>query len=154
MERGAQKDGAQKGRLTVRVQLFGGYHIFSTTQGPGGPTPTAIKIVDDWVKMSGPLVPNAPPEIEMNSEFWPGLQVEQFHDSVTWTAPLVFDKPVSDKPTAILLTLTGQVCEKNCIPIRDDKFEASFSGFTEVEQPKGTPGFCGRRIARSSGISN
>jgi thiol:disulfide interchange protein len=140
VERGAQKDGAQKGRLTVTVQLFGGYHIFSTTQGPGGPTPTAIKIVDDWVKMTGPLVPSAPPEIEMNSEFWPGLQVEQFHDSVTWTAPLVFDKPVSDKPTAILLTLTGQVCEKNCIPIRDDKFEASFSGFTEVEQPKGTPG--------------
>jgi hypothetical protein len=49
VERGTEQGGVQKGRLTVTVQLFGGYHIFSTTQGPGGPTPTTIKMIDDWV---------------------------------------------------------------------------------------------------------
>lgn len=129
-----------KGKLHVSVQLFGGYHIFSTTQGPGGPTPTVIKIVDDWAKATGPFVPSTQPEIELNSEFFPNVQVEQFHDSVTWTAPIAINKPLEASLGPLRVTLEGQVCEKNCIPIRDARCDATFTGFLEPEVVHGTPG--------------
>ena len=120
-----------KGKVSVTAKLAGKYHIFSTTQGPGGPSPTIIKAMGKEFKVTGPFVPDHAPEVENNSEFWPGLAVEQFHDTVTWTAPILFSAPVGEKPASIELSLDGQVCEKNCIPIRSEKIEASFAGWIE-----------------------
>ena len=127
-----------KGKVTVTAKMTGKYHIFSTTQGPGGPTPTVIKLVSKDLKLTGPFVPDRSPEVENNSEFWPGLAVEQFHDSVTWTAPVLFSASPGEMPSPIELTLDGQVCEKNCIPILAEKIEATFSGWIEAA-PNATP---------------
>ena len=121
----------RKGKLHVTVELFDGYHIFSTTQGPGGPIPTTIKIAEDWANTTGPFVPNAPAQIELNSEFFPNIAVEQHVEIVTWTAPILFTGPMDKAPGPLSIVLQGQVCEKNCIPIRDAKAEATFSGFIE-----------------------
>ncbi|MEI6524722.1 MAG: hypothetical protein WCP62_01760, partial [Planctomycetota bacterium] len=91
-----------KGRVSLTTKLSGKYHIFSTTQAPGGPSPTVIKIAGIKIagklaKLSGPFVPDRPPEVDRNSEFWPGLDVEQFSDKVTWTAPIQLAQAPGDK---------------------------------------------------------
>ena len=138
-----------KGRVSLTTKLSGKYHIFSTTQAPGGPSPTVIKIAGIKIagklaKLSGPFVPDRPPEVDRNSEFWPGLDVEQFSDKVTWTAPIQLAQAPGDKsgpiapgsiePGPIELTVEGQVCEKNCIPIRDEKVQATFAGWIEEKE--------------------
>lgn len=130
----------RKGRLHVTVELFNGYHIFSTTQGPGGPTPTTIKILSDWAKTTGPFVPSAPPKIELNSPAFPNVPVEQHEEIVTWTAPIAISGELSESPPALEIALEGQVCEENCIPIRDAKASAEFAGFLEPVASAGTPG--------------
>jgi thiol:disulfide interchange protein len=123
-----------KGRVSLTTKLSGKYHIFSTTQAAGGPSPTVIKLIGKQAKLLGPFVPDRAPEVDRNSEFWPGLDVEQFSDKVTWTAPIEFAQPPGEKPGPIELTVEGQVCEKNCIPIRDEKVSASFDGWIEIKQ--------------------
>ena len=116
-----------KGRVVLSAKLSGKYHIFSTTQAAGGPSPTVIKLLGKQAKIVGPFVPDRAPEIDRNSEFWPGLNVEQFSNQVTWTAPIQFSESPGEKPGPIELSVEGQVCEKNCIPIRDEKVKATFT---------------------------
>jgi thiol:disulfide interchange protein len=123
-----------KGRVSLTTKLSGKYHIFSTTQAPGGPSPTVIKLAGKLAKLTGPFVPDRAPEVDRSSEFWPGLDVEQFSNTVTWTAPIQFAQSPGDKPEPIQLTVEGQVCEKNCIPIRDETVQASFSGWIEEKE--------------------
>ena len=121
----------RKGKVSLTAKLSGKYHIFSTTQAPGGPSPTVIKLLGKQAKLSGPFVPDRPPEVDKNSESWPGLAVEQFSNTVTWSAPIEWTESLETKPGRIELTIEGQVCEKNCIPIRDEKVPAEFSGWVE-----------------------
>lgn len=123
-----------QGRIYLTAKLAGKYHIFSTTQAAGGPSPTIIKIAGKQAKLSGPFIPDRAPDIDRNSEFWPGLDVEQFSSTVTWTAPIQLNEAPGDQPGPIELTVEGQVCEKNCIPIRDEKVQAKFDGLVEVKE--------------------
>jgi len=123
-----------KGRVTLTTKLSRKYHIFSTTQAPGGPSPTVIKLTSKQAKLTGPFVPDRAPDIDRNSPVWPGLDVEQFSNNVTWIAPIQFAQSPGDKPEPIELTVEGQVCEENCIPIRDEKVPASFTGWIEEKE--------------------
>ena len=123
-----------KGRVSLTAKLSGKYHIFSTTQAPGGPSPTVIKLSGKEAKLTGPFVPDRAPDIDRNSPVWPGLDVEQFSDNVTWIAPIQFAQSPGDKPEPIELRVEGQVCEENCIPIRDEKVPASFAGWIEEKE--------------------
>jgi thiol:disulfide interchange protein len=123
-----------KGRVVLSAKLSGKYHIFSTTQAAGGPSPTVIKLLGKQAKIVGPFVPDRAPEIDRNSEFWPGLNVEQFSNQVTWTAPIQFSESPGEKPGPIELSVEGQVCEKNCIPIRDEKVKATFTNWVQEKE--------------------
>lgn len=123
-----------KGRVILTAKLSRKYHIFSTTQAAGGPSPTVIKLAGKQAKLTGPFVPDRPPEVDRNSPFWPGLDVEQFSNNVTWIAPIQFAQAPGDKPEPIELMVEGQVCEENCIPIRDEKVQASFAGWIEEKE--------------------
>ncbi|MFN9602363.1 MAG: protein-disulfide reductase DsbD domain-containing protein [Planctomycetota bacterium] len=118
-----------KGKVRVTATLSDGYHIFSTTQPPGGPSPTVLKILTSGVQVTGPFVPDTPPDIELNSPIFSNISIEQHSLEVTWTAPILVPTPVPDPPSPLEIQIDGQVCAESCIPVRGEKVEASFAGF-------------------------
>jgi suppressor for copper-sensitivity B len=122
-----------KGKLRVTASMIDGFHIFSTTQPPGGPTPTVIKVLTPEVKVTGPFVPDVPPDVELNSPIFANISIEQHSGTVTWTAPILVSNVDPSTPKSITVQVDGQVCDESCIPVRGEKVEAVFSGFTEPE---------------------
>ncbi len=120
-----------KGKLRVTATISDGFHIFSTTQPPGGPTATVIKVLTPEVKVTGPFVPDMPPDVELNSPIFANISIEQHSGTVTWTAPILFPSPPPDAPQPITVQVDGQVCDESCIPIRGEKIEATFAGFSK-----------------------
>jgi suppressor for copper-sensitivity B len=124
--------GTGKGKVRVTATLTEGYHIFSTTQPPGGPSATVLKILSQGVQLTGPFVPDSPPRIETNSPVFGNIPIEQHESHVTWTAPLLMSTPISDAPSPIEIQIDGQVCSESCIPVRAEKVEAAFVGFVNA----------------------
>jgi len=123
------EEGGKRGRVSVKVTLEEGHHIFSTTQPPGGPSATVLSFVAPGITLAGPFSPDASFEVSTNEFGFEGLRVEQHHDSVTWTAPVVFGTGLGTTPAAIKLKIDGQVCKESCIPIRGEEVSAEFKGF-------------------------
>ncbi len=133
--------GTGKGKLRVTATLSEGYHIFSTTQPPGGPTATVIKVLTPGVQVRGPFVPDVPPEIELNSPIFGNISIEQHHNKVTWTAPITLPESLVSDPPPLEVQVDGQVCDESCIPVRGEKIEANFTGFIEPAPTAATSSF-------------
>ncbi len=118
------EDGALKGKVKVHVKLAPGYHIYSTTQPSGGPLPTVISIAGSFAKPLGPFVSTSDPDVSFEIPTFEGIQVEQFENEVTWIAPISFSKPLDGSQRELILHINGQVCERACIPIRDEEVVA------------------------------
>ncbi|MEQ1825085.1 MAG: protein-disulfide reductase DsbD domain-containing protein [Pirellula sp.] len=123
------EEGGLAGRVTVNLTLESGHHTFSTTQPAGGPSPTVINITSPGVTLSGPFSPNNSFEISLKEEGFEGLRCEIHHDSVSWTAPVKFEKPVSDPPAPIKVKVNAQVCKSSCIPVQGLELNAKFKGY-------------------------
>lgn len=117
---------SDRGRISVTAIMGAGYHTYSTTQPADGPTPTRIKLVDDFVELAGPFVPDHEPEIGEN-EAWPGVRVEEYHEEVTWTAPIRFRKP-ADESVQMSVQVDALVCQTACQPV-SEKVSAKFAGY-------------------------
>ncbi len=125
----------QTGRVQVTASIESGWHMYSTTQAEGGPNKTAIELLSDQVKLSGPFVPDHAPDVSLIDVF-PGLPIEEHHDVVTWTAPFTVVKTFDTERDKLEVSVVGQVCKTDgaCIPI-NEKLSASFQG-TFGEKPR------------------
>jgi suppressor for copper-sensitivity B len=121
--------GGQRGRLTVSVELAKGYSIYSVSQPKGGPIKTTIGVSTTGVKLEGPFTPDQPPKISNNETGFEGVQVEKHFDQIHWTAPIQLDKSLAQTPGELEITIDGQVCKDNCVPIDQEKILAAFQGF-------------------------
>lgn len=106
--------------LRVTAKLGGDYHIYSTTQPPGGPRRTVIKIASSGVKLTGKFTPDSAPKVGPSDVFG-GLNVEEHAGEVTWTAPVQIDAPLSGD---VKITVAALTCaEGRCVP-SDETFTA------------------------------
>jgi len=123
------EEGGGRGRVSLSVKLEDGHHIFSTTQPPGGPSATVITLVSPGVKLAGPFTPDTSYDVLLDVLGFEGLRVEQHHDAVVWTAPVVFEPALGESPMTLNLKIDGQVCRESCIPVRGEQVKADFQGF-------------------------
>ena len=125
----ATADG-ELGELAVTAQLGAGWHIYSTTQQSGGPKPTRFEIRTDGIVIAGPFRPDRPPKTKHDPNF--RVPLEEFADTVTWTAPIRISKSLDSQSLKIEGLVKGQICEESgsCILLRDldPNFSASFAG--------------------------
>ena len=82
------KTGTQLGVLSVELAVPEGWHCFSTTQLPGGPTKSTITISGKGVKVVGDFVPLEPPESHVVAEF-NNLVCEEHQGFVVWDLSLI-----------------------------------------------------------------
>ncbi|QDT11209.1 protein-disulfide reductase DsbD family protein [Planctomycetes bacterium K23_9] len=110
--------GTDEGVLEVEVVLSQGWHVFSTTQESGGPIPTSITIAaPKAVQLSGAFQPDHEPE-SAESDVFEGVTIEEFHDSVIWSAKIVLPPGYQGD---IEVAVDGQTCSEagSCTPVQE-----------------------------------
>ncbi|QDV22276.1 protein-disulfide reductase DsbD family protein [Aureliella helgolandensis] len=115
----------QEGRLSVFAEVADGFHTYSTTQAEGGPLPTAIEVEGEQIKLSGPFVADHEPTLALD-DVWPGLEIQEYHGQVVWTAPFAVLQEFAPEKTTFKVQVDALVCgEGSCVPA-GDTVEAAF----------------------------
>ncbi len=107
--------------LMITAEIEPGWHVYSLTQPPGGPTKTKIELTpSSKYHLAGQFRSQPEPTTRVDKEAWVGLTIEEHADQVTWYAPIELAAGV-DPAT---LTITGEVrmlaCKESCIPVNKD----------------------------------
>jgi len=104
----------------VSVQMQGGWHVYSITQGAGGPIPTRITVPDGQPFRLAGGVSGPRPHVAMDLNF--EINTETYEGSATFNLPIVV---VADTPAvrqALNINVRYQACnDKNCLPPRTVK---------------------------------
>jgi thiol:disulfide interchange protein len=77
--------------LVVTAVLEEGWHLYATTQKPGGPIATAITVAADSPRrLAGSFTADTPPHERTVDDVpaWKGLVIQEHSGTVTWRAPL------------------------------------------------------------------
>ncbi|KAA5542746.1 disulfide bond formation protein DsbD [Roseiconus nitratireducens] len=119
------------GQLEMTAQVGKSWHVYSTTQPPGGPLATQFSIVaPKSVSVDGPFQPAAPPEKSV-SDLYPGVTIEEHTGKVRWTAPITLP---SDFEGEIKVDVRALMCQTggSCMPA-NETLTASFAGAPDAQ---------------------
>lgn len=104
----------EKITANISASIGGGWHMYSITQGSGGPIPTTIKVTDGVIKSAGGARGSAPKR-EMDPNF--GIMTEFYAGSTSFTVPLVVDSAAQPGTQNVEVKVRYQVCnDKLCLP--------------------------------------
>ena len=118
-----------RGRLHVEANIGDGWHLYSTTQKKGGPTPTKIAVLGpEGVKVQGAFEPDVPPKSSL-STVWENLMVEEHEGKVVWTAGIELPSAMVQSHGPIEVKFDGLTCQTDgsCIPV-SERLTASYAG--------------------------
>jgi len=104
----------------VTAQIQGGWHLYSLTQGAGGPIPTRITVPDGQpFKLAG-TVSGPRPHLAMDPNF--EINTETHEGSATFSVPIVVTAEVPSGTQSLNISVRYQACnDKNCLPPRTAK---------------------------------
>src|ERR1051325_8091252 len=107
----------------VTAQIAPGWHLYSITQGAGGPIPTRITVPDGQsFKLAG-NVSGPRPRVQMDPNF--EINTETHEGSVTFSAPLVVAADASTGAQQLNINVRFQACDDTkCLPPRTLKLNA------------------------------
>ena len=119
-------EGNQPAQLHITAQVARGWHIYSTTQGKGGPLPTKIKLPPSPnYRLLGQFKATPQPAIHTYPDIYGDLPVEEHIGRVTWRAPVELVAGVDPRQLKIEGKLNVQACDaNNCLPPKDYPFTA------------------------------
>lgn len=117
--------GGEAAQLIVTAKLEPGWHTYSITQPPGGPTRTKITVPDSpQYKVLGPFQPTTAPHAHPEAAFG-GVMVEEYEGTVTWVAPLEIASGVDPATLTISGKVVAQLCDaRGCLAPESFPFEA------------------------------
>src|SRR6266496_482511 len=98
----------------LSASIEDGWHIYSLTQGPGGPIPTNISVPLKQIVSSDGNVSGPKPEESFDPNF---LIVTEFYEhSVNFEVPLVVDPAAKSGPATAIIDVRFQTCsERLCL---------------------------------------
>ena len=109
-------------KLALRATIPQGWHLYSITQGPGGPVPTTITTAAGATIALTGSIRSPEPDIAEDKNF--GILTETYTDSATFTVPVTALAPGRAK---LALQVAYQTCtDRYCLPPTSDIVEASF----------------------------
>ncbi|MCE9544340.1 MAG: hypothetical protein K8T25_02290 [Planctomycetia bacterium] len=130
--------------LRVTLKLAPGFQTYSTTQGDGnpknagGPSRTKISLNPSaGYAMCGEFVTDRPAEVKQYEDLWPGLKVQTYTGTVTWSAPVTLAKHFDAEHLALEGHLSFQFDSNQISYFRSLKFVACVDA--------GAPTRCGER---------
>ncbi len=123
--------GNQPAMLTVTATVDKPWHIYSVTQGPGGPVRTKITLDPSaTAKLAGDFQVEQPPHSH-NEPVFGNIIVETHEGNVTWRAPIDLPAGVDPSQLTIAGKLFVQACtDQNCLPPANVPFTAKYVAAT------------------------
>ena len=122
--------------LVVKAVVEPGWHIYSLTQGPGGPVPTKISVLaPERVRLASRLVVFPDPETHREAAF-PDVLVESHEGTVHWAGELEINSGVGDlRDLVVEGSFLAQPCDaSSCLPPRTQRFSARFTENPPIEK--------------------
>ena len=137
----------QLAQLFIVATLPSGANTYSTTQRPGGPVTTQMKVVlSSDVPIVGDFQSVEPPQIKHFEDAYPGLPLEEHSGTVKWVAPIRLAAGIKPERVKIEGKVYMQLCDHNgCVPPKDYPFSATFRPDVQAvtvagpQRPKVTP---------------
>ncbi len=124
--------------VRLRAQIPPGWHLYSTTQPPGGPLPTVITLVGDTTFGQTGALAFPPPDVAQDVNFQ--IYTETYVDSVTFTIPVT--ARATGKRTLTFNVFYQTCTDRFCLPPTSDRLKQSVvvaAGAGGMSAP-GTPG--------------
>ncbi len=110
-------------KVALRATIPQGWHLYSITQGPGGPVPTTITTAAGAAVAITGTIRSPDPDIAEDKNF--GILTETYTDSATFTVPVTALTPGR---ATLALQVAYQTCtDRYCLPPTSDIVEASFA---------------------------
>lgn len=128
--------GVDKPVLLVKAVVEPGWHIYSLTQGPGGPVPTKISVLEpEGVRLADRMVVFPDPETHREAAF-PDIVVESHEGTVHWAGELEVAHAAGDlKNLVVEGSFLAQPCDANsCLPPRTQRFSAKYTENPPIEE--------------------
>jgi DsbC/DsbD-like thiol-disulfide interchange protein len=117
------------GQASVKLvaTIEDGWHIYSLTQGPGGPTPTKVTLPEGQPFTLGGAIKSADePDVKFDENF--GINIETYERGAEFTIPITVDKATKAGPQKILVNARYMVCNAStCMPTKTAKLSADVS---------------------------
>ena len=99
----------------VTGQIQAGWHIYSLTQGAGGPVPTRVEVAAGQPFRRAGAVRGPAPRVKMDPAFQ--MNTESYEGSVTFTVPLAAAEDAQPGAAVAQLSVRYQACtETICLP--------------------------------------
>jgi len=106
--------------VKLSAAIESGWHIYSLTQGPGGPMPTKIATLKDEPYTIDGKIKADDPNVKFDENF--GINVETYEGGADFTVPLKVDKTVKKGAQTATITTRYQVCNASmCLPAKTEK---------------------------------
>lgn len=108
----------------ITATIDPGWHLYSITQGPGGPNPTKITLAEGQsFKIEGKII-SPKPVIKLDQNF--KIKTETHSKSAIFTVPLVVAVNAAAGTQSLQINVRFQVCtETTCLPPTTVKLNAS-----------------------------
>ena len=107
-------------RVVLRAAIPQGWHLYSTSQGPGGPVPTSITTAPNGAFGIAGIIRAPDPEVAEDPNF--GILTETYIDSAAFRVPVTALKPGRQ---TLSLTVAFQTCtDRYCLPPTTEVLEA------------------------------
>jgi thiol:disulfide interchange protein len=104
--------------LMITVQISPGWHVYSITQPPGGPQRAKIEVVPSpQFRLLGEFDAFPAPTKHIDQVAWPGLEMQEHENQVTWYAPIELAAGVDAAAVEIRGSVKLQVCKDSCVPV-------------------------------------
>jgi thiol:disulfide interchange protein DsbD len=124
----------------VAAQIAPGWHLYSITQGAGGPIPTRITVADGQpFKLAG-TVSGPRPRVEMDPNF--EINTETHEGAVAFRVPLVVASDAPAGAQSLNINVRFQACDdKRCLPPRTVRLSApvTLAAASAAVAPRPTP---------------
>jgi thiol:disulfide interchange protein DsbD len=124
--------------LPLSASISGDWHMYSITQGPGGPIRTTINVGGGPFRPGG-AVRGPRPKVEMDPNF--GINTETYAGSAAFTVPVSVAKDAQPGPASGEVSVRFQVCnDTTCLPPRTEKLSFAVNILAAAPAATPTPG--------------
>jgi thiol:disulfide interchange protein len=113
------------GRFTAHISasISGNWHMYSVTQGAGGPIPTRITVVEGGSFKAAGAPSGSAPKREMDANF--GIMTEFYVGNVSFSLPVQVDAAAQPGTQPLTINVRYQVCnDTTCLPPKSVKVSA------------------------------
>ena len=127
------------GVIQLTATIDANSHIYAQSQphekdGSGPQETTIVVTPNPQFKLSSKFLPTPKPKTHIDKEAWPGLEMQEFHSQVTWSASFAVEPNAAGKPIAVQGVVKLQSCDDakgTCVSL-DLPFKANSAGKTNA----------------------